>query len=199
MNWGPGLRTAKVFLHYLRIFEQTLCFLAFLLMASSLMGDVLKREFTGSGWFGAPQVGVVGMIVVAYMGIALASANGSHFRPKFADPLLARWDNTANRISEFGFATFCFFMAYVALNVAIESYELQDVSAVLRWPIWPIQSVIVMGFGLVGVRHVLYGIYLDIRPIPPESLAGTEVPDSTEEEETAIADDAHRYVRERRE
>lgn len=181
MNWGPGLRTAKVFLHYLRIFEQSLCFLAFLLMASSLMGDVLKREFTGSGWFGAPQVGVVGMIVVAYMGIALASANGSHFRPKFADPLLARWDNVANRIGEFGFGAFCFFMAYVALNVAIESYELQDVSAVLRWPIWPIQGVIVMGFGLVGLRHLLYGIYLDIRPIPPESVAGKEEADDIEE------------------
>ena len=190
------MRTAKAFLHYLRIFEQTLCFLAFLLMAASLMGDVLKREFTGSGWFGAPQVGVVGMIVVAYMGIALASANGSHFRPKFADPLLARWDTTANRIGEFGFAIFCYFMAWVAFSVALESYELDDVSAVLRWPIWPIQGVIVLGFGLVAVRHTLYGIFIDLRPIPPESVAGTEVADDAEA--AAIMDGGKQYERETR-
>ena len=190
------MRTAKAFLNYLRIFEQTLCFLAFLLMAASLMGDVLKREITGSGWFGAPQVGVVGMIVVAYMGIALASANGSHFRPKFADPLLKRWDRTANRIGEFGFAVFCFFMAYVAFDVAVESYELDDVSAVLRWPIWPIQGVIVMGFGLVAVRHTLYGIFIDLRPVPPESVAGTEVADDAEA--AAIMDGEKQYERETR-
>jgi C4-dicarboxylate transporter DctQ subunit len=190
------LRIAKAFLNYLRIFEQTMCFLAFLLMAASLMGDVLKREFTGSGWFGAPQVGVVGMIVVAYMGIALASANGSHFRPKFADPLLARWDSAANRIGEFGFAAFCFFMAYVALNVAIESYELDDVSAVLRWPIWPVQGVIVLGFGLVGVRHTLYGIFLDLRPLPPETVEGVEI--ATDADAAGMVDGVEDYKKETR-
>ncbi|MFL2771102.1 MAG: TRAP transporter small permease [Rhodospirillaceae bacterium] len=173
-----------------------MCFLAFLLMAASLMGDVLKREFTGSGWFGAPQVGVVGMIVVAYMGIALASANGSHFRPKFADPLLARWDSLANRIGEFGFAIFCFFMAYVALHVSIESYELADVSAVLRWPIWPIQAVIVLGFGLVGLRHTLYGIFLDIRPMPPESIEN--VSKASEEDRANTPNETGNYGKESR-
>ncbi|MDG2242179.1 MAG: TRAP transporter small permease [Rhodospirillaceae bacterium] len=172
--WGFALQAARAFLHYLRIFEQTLCFLAFLVMAGALMGDVLRREFTGSGWFGAPQVGVVGMIVVAYMGISLASANGSHFRPKFADVVLRRWDSLANRIGEFGFAAFCYFMAYIAFDVAVESYELDDVSAVLRWPIWPVQGVIVMGFGLVAIRHTLYGIFIDLRPVPPEAVEGVE-------------------------
>ena len=110
------MRTAKAFLHYLRYFEQSLCFLAFLWMAVQLIGDVLSREFTGSGWFGAPQRGVVGMIIVAYMGVALASANGSHFRPKFADIVLRRWDSLANRIGEFGFAIFCAFMSYIAFG-----------------------------------------------------------------------------------
>jgi len=163
------LQIAKRFLHYLKIFEQLMCFIAFIVMAGALMGDVLSREITGSGWFGAPQVGVVGMIVVAYIGIALASANGSHFRPRFADNILIKWDDTANRISEFGFALFCFFVAYIALSVTKESFELQDVTAVLRWPIWPIQSVIVIGFALVAIRHTIYGIFLELRPIPPET------------------------------
>ena len=188
------MRTAKTFLHYLRIFEQSLCFLAFLLMAGALMGDVLRREFTGSGWFGAPQVGVVGMIIVAYMGISLASANGSHFRPRFADIVLRRWDSLANRICEFGFAAFCYFMAYIAFDVSVESYELDDVSAVLRWPIWPVQGVIVMGFGLVAIRHTLYGIFIDLRPVPPESVEGIEI--ATDQEATDIADGERDYEQE---
>jgi len=156
-------------------------------MAGALMGDVLKREFTGSGWFGAPQVGVVGMIIVAYIGVSLASANGSHFRPKFADGLLKRWDNTANRISELGFAIFSFFIAYIAFNVALESYELQDVTAVLRWPIWPIQGVIVIGFSLVGIRHTIYAIFLELRPVleGPNELNEIKINDLTSQKEVA--------------
>ena len=163
------MQIAKKFLHYLKIFEQLMCFIAFMIMAGALMGDVLSREFTGSGWFGAPQVGVVGMIIVAYVGIALASANGAHFRPRFADSVLKRWDSKVNRISEFGFAIFCFFIAFIAFKVAKESFELEDVTAVLRWPIWPIQSVIVAGFSLVAIRHTIYGIFLELRPLPPEA------------------------------
>jgi TRAP-type C4-dicarboxylate transport system permease small subunit len=126
----------------------------------------------GSGWFGAPQVGVVGMIIVSYMGISLASASGSHFRPKFADPLLLRWNDTANRIGEFGFALFCFFMAYIAFKVSLESHQLEDVSAVLRWPIWPIQGVIMMGFFLVAVRHTIYGVFINLRPEDAKNISG---------------------------
>jgi len=188
------LRTAKAFLHYLRYFEQSLCFLAFLWMAVQLIGDVLSREFTGSGWFGAPQRGVVGMIIVAYMGVALASANGSHFRPKFADIVLRRWDSLANRIGEFGFAIFCAFMSYIAFQVAYESYELKDVTAVTRWAIWPIQGVIVVGFGLVAVRHALYGIFVELRPLPPESVEGVEI--ATDQEAADITDGEADYKKE---
>jgi len=188
------LRAAKAFLHYLRIFEQTLCFIAFLVMAFVLIGDVLKREFTGSGWFGAPQYGVIGMIIVAYMGVALASANGTHFRPKFADGLLRRWDDTANRIGEFGFAIFCAFMSYVAFQVALESFELDDVAPVTRWPIWPVQGVIVLGFGLVAIRHTLYGIFIELRPVPPEAVEGVEI--ATDRGAANIADSEKDYEKE---
>lgn len=188
------MHIAKAFLNYLRIFEQSLCFIAFMVMAGALMGDVLRREFTGSGWFGAPQVGVVGMVVVAYMGVSLASANGSHFRPKFADIILRRWDRLANQIGEFGFAAFCYFMSYIAFSVSVESFELDDVSAVLRWPIWPVQGVIVMGFGLVAVRHTLYGIFIDLRPLPPESVEGVEI--ATDKKSKAVADSKQDYQQE---
>ena len=73
---GGFMKFAKTFLDRLRVFEQFLCFTAFMVMAGALVYDVLKRQFTGSGAFGAPQLGVIGMIVVSYIGIGLASAAG---------------------------------------------------------------------------------------------------------------------------
>ena len=172
------------FLKGLKFVETLICFLAFCVMAGALIFDVLKREFTGSGALGAPQVGVIGMIVVSYIGIALASANGSHFRPRFADPLIPKkFEPAVDRFAEFGFAAFCFWMTYVATLVALESKDLGDVSAVLRWPIWPVQMVIAAGFGLVGLRHTLYGIFLELKPMPPEKVEGIEIATDKEQDD----------------
>ena len=168
------MQFAKTFLNRLRIFEQFLCFSAFMVMAGALVYDVLKREITGSGAFGAPQVGVIGMIVVSYIGIGLASASGSHFRPRFADKVLpARFDALLNRVSEFGFALFCAFISFIAVRVSLESYDLKDVAPVLRNPIWPVQMTLAIGFGLVALRHFLYGLYPEIKPKP--SGEGAEI------------------------
>lgn len=157
----------KTFLDRLKTIEQSLCFAAFLVMAGALIYDVLKRKFTGSGAFGAPQVGVIGMIIVSYIGIGLASAAGSHYRPRFADRLFPKkYDDVLNRIGEFGFALFCSFMSLIAVNVSLESFELNDVNSVLRTPVWPVQMIIAVGFGLVALRHFLYGLFPDLKPEP---------------------------------
>lgn len=162
---GGKMQFAKTFLNRLRIFEQFLCFSAFMVMAGALIYDVLKREFTGSGAFGAPQVGVIGMIIVSYIGIGLASAAGSHYRPRFADNIFPeKYNSLLDRISEFGFALFCAFMAVVATRVSMESFDLKDVAPVLRNPIWPVQMTIAVGFGLVAIRHFLYGLFPAIKP-----------------------------------
>jgi TRAP-type C4-dicarboxylate transport system permease small subunit len=168
------MQFAKTFLDRLRTFEQFLCFIAFLVMTGALIYDVLKRQITGSGAFGAPQVGVIGMIIVSYVGIGLASAAGSHYRARFADNVFpAKYHDLLDRIGEFGFAVFCAFMAVIALEVSLESLELKDVAPVLRNPIWPVQMTIAIAFGLVAVRHFLYGLYPAIKPKP--SGEGTEV------------------------
>jgi len=166
------MQFAKTFLDRLKTAEQVLCFAAFMVMAGALIYDVLKREVTGSGAFGAPQVGVIGMIIVSYIGIGLASAAGGHYRPRFADKVLpARYDALLDRIGEFGFALFCAFVASIAGEVALESYELNDVAAVLRNPIWPVQMILAVGFGLVALRHFLYGVFPAIKPAHVEEGA----------------------------
>lgn len=168
------MRFAKTFLDRLKLIEQILCFAAFMIMAGALIYDVLKRLITGSGAFGAPQLGVVGMIIVSYIGIGLASAAGSHYRPRFADNVLpASWNDMLSRIGDLGFALFCAVMAGLATEVSLESLDLGDVNAVLRTPIWPVQMVIAVGFGLVAVRHAIYGLWPSLRPV--ETGEGSEI------------------------
>jgi TRAP-type C4-dicarboxylate transport system permease small subunit len=183
------MQFAKTFLDRLRTFEQFLCFVAFLVMTGALVYDVLKRQITGSGAFGAPQVGVIGMIVVSYIGIGLASAAGSHYRARFTDNALpAKYHGLLDRVGEFGFALFCAFMAFIAVEVSLESFELKDVAPVLRNPIWPVQMTIAVGFGLVALRHFLYGIYPAIKPKP--SGEGAEVTDDQVREILHLDDNA---------
>jgi len=185
---GGFMKFAKTFLDRLRVFEQFLCFTAFMVMAGALVYDVLKRQFTGSGAFGAPQLGVIGMIVVSYIGIGLASAAGSHYRPRFADKVFPpKYDALMDRIGEFGFALFCAFMTFISIKVSLESYELKDVAPVLRNPIWPVQLTLAVGFGFVAVRHFLYGLYPAIKPVSGESA---EVPSAEQVNEILHGQDS---------
>ncbi|MBL8628664.1 MAG: TRAP transporter small permease subunit [Rhodospirillaceae bacterium] len=182
------MERAKVFLDRLKTVEQLLCFVAFMVMAGALIYDVLKRQLTGSGAFGAPQVGVIGMIVVSYIGIGLASASGSHYRPRFADNVFpARFGPALDRLGEFGFALFCAALAAVATQVSLESLAIKDVAPVLRNPIWPVQMVIALGFGLVALRHFLYGLFPEIKPAP--SGEGGELASEEQAQEILHASD----------
>jgi TRAP-type C4-dicarboxylate transport system permease small subunit len=153
---------SEALLKRLRIFEQAVCFVAFSVMAIALMADVGARELTGSGILQASQVGVFGMIVVAFMGIGLATADGAHLRPRFADRL-------ADSIT----ALFYWFVAGVGIYVVLEAYEFGDVFNTVRIVIWPFQLVIVLAYFIAGVRHIIFMIWPMLRP--PESWSDAEV------------------------
>jgi hypothetical protein len=51
-----------------------------------------------------------------------------------------------------------------------------------------------MGFGLVAVRHTLYGIFVDLRPLPLESVEGVEI--ATDKEAKDITDGEQDYQQE---
>ncbi len=153
------------FLKGLRRVEQGVAFVAFMVMALALIGDILAREITGTGLFGATQVAVFGMIIVSFIGIGLATADGTHLRPRFADTVLPRhWQPVIGRIGDGLTAAFYAFVAVVAVSVVEESRALGDVTSTLRVVIWPFQTVIVVAFALSALRHVLYALFPALRP-----------------------------------
>ena len=145
--------------------ERTACAIAFVVMTGALMWDVFSRMLFGAGVLGAPQVGVIGMIAVAMFGIGVAAAEGAHLRPRFLDFVIPkRFDTAAFRIADAVTAGFFALLAVLSVIVVRETYLLGDVTSVLRWPLWPLQSILVAAFGLATVRYAIYALDPTLRP-----------------------------------
>jgi TRAP-type C4-dicarboxylate transport system permease small subunit len=161
------MKAAQRLLDGFRWFEGGLTFLAFVVMVVVVFGDVMVREITGSGLLWARQVGVYGNIFVVMLGFGLASANGLHLRPRFADNWLPkRWDGALTRLQEGLMALFCLCFAVLAFQVVTETYELNERAVVMRFVIWPIQAVIPLAFTIATVRHGIFAIWPVLRPQP---------------------------------
>ncbi|MEM8986243.1 MAG: TRAP transporter small permease [Pseudomonadota bacterium] len=145
--------------------ERIACLLAFALMAAALMFDVGARLVRGSGVLGAPQAGVIGMIAVSMFGMGLASSAGEHLRPNFLDGIWPKgWSRAAFQAADATTGLFFALFAVIAALVVAESYGLGDVTSVLRWPVWPLQSLIVAAFSLNAVRYFIFALNPDLRP-----------------------------------
>jgi C4-dicarboxylate transporter, DctQ subunit len=172
------MEAARRFLAGLGLFERIACGVAFVVMAGALIADVGMREITGAGILGAPQVGVIGMIAVAMFGFGLAASTGGQLRAKFFDGLVPRsLEVSVGRIADLITAAMLALLAWLASMMMAESAALRDVTSVLRWPIWPMQAIIVVSFGLNAIRYLLFATYPELRPIEDPSPETAEIED----------------------
>lgn len=163
----------KALLEWLHRAERTVVIIAFAGMVAVVFADVLAREVTGIGLPWARQVGVYFNIVVVMFGIGLASASGSHLRPRFADNWLpSRWEPGLSFVQHALFALFCLAFAAVAGDMVASSVRLDERSEILRLPVWPIQAVIPLVFLIAALRHGIYALRRDLRPAPPSAGTG---------------------------
>ncbi len=146
-------------------FERAVTFMFFLVLIAAVFADVVSREVGGTGLHWARQVGVYANLLVILFGIGLASAAGTHLRPRFADHWLPeRWSGALDRIQEGIMALFCTGFAVVATGVVADGYVLGERSAVLGTLIWPLQAILPLVFGLAAFRHGAYALYPTLRP-----------------------------------
>ena len=104
------------------------------------------------------------MFVVMF-GLGVASSEGAHLRPRFADNWLPEsWNPFLTRIQEAIMSLFCLLFAIVAFQVVIETYNDNVQSIVLRIVVWPFQAVIPIAFLLTSIRHLFYTIDPSQRP-----------------------------------
>lgn len=159
------INRAERFIEYLYRFEKAVALLAFAVMTLVIIADVVSRKVTGQGIAGAPRIAVYAMIITALISFGLASHNGRHLRPRFADSWLPeRWLGGIIRLQECLTAVFCLTFAITAVIVVYDTYQLQETSRMLRIAIWPMQTVMPCAFFIGAIRHMIYALYPALRP-----------------------------------
>lgn len=157
---------ARSFLKVVSKAERTITLLAFAIMTLVIIADVFSRKLTGVGVAGAPRIGVFAMIATAFVSFGLASDARRHLRPKFADGWFpAHWDGFITRIQELLTAAFCLAFAVIAVGVVQETYELGEATRMLRIPVWPMQAIIPLVFFIAAIRHSIFGLIPELRPV----------------------------------
>ena len=145
--------------------EKVIAFVAFILILGALAADVFGREIIGKGVFGAVKFGVYALIFCAMAGFGIATATGSHLRPKFLDKLVPyALEPLALKLGQFVSASILLTLAYAGLTFVELGVMLEERDVTLDVLIWPVQLAIPVGFVLSAIKHIIFGIWLDLLP-----------------------------------
>lgn len=151
------IRVFRWFLSAVTTFEKIIVVLMFLAMMAALSADVIGREIFAHGVFGSVKFAVYALILCAMAGFGLATASGSHLRPKFLD-FVARGkaEMPARRIGQLASAGILLFLAWGALNMVAFSRLIEERDLTLDWLVWPIQMILPVAFVISAMRHLIY-------------------------------------------
>lgn len=156
---------AKSLIDWIVRIEKWIAFVAFVLMLGALAADVIGREVFGHGVFGAVKFAVYVLIYCAMAGFGIATASGSHLRPKFLDKAVPEaLTSVALRLGQFASAAILLMLASAGLTFVGLGMMLEERDVTLDVLIWPVQLAIPIGFTLSALRHIFYGIWLDLLP-----------------------------------
>jgi TRAP-type C4-dicarboxylate transport system permease small subunit len=145
--------------------ERAVTFGAFAVLIVVLFADVVSREVSGSGLVWARQLGVYANLVLTMVGIGVASADGAHLRPRFADRWLpAALDAHVERVGEALMAVFCLAFAVAAAVAVAETRALGERTPMPAWLVWPFQAVLPAVFLVASARHALFATWPRLRP-----------------------------------
>lgn len=157
-NWA---RSALDRLHRL---ESAIAVLAFAGIVAALFADLIGRELFGKGIFVAQRFAVYCMVVVAFLGFALAVSWRAHLGIEVADKLTPRaWNAVMQRVSDAVAAAGCLFMAYWSSRFVADSFADEARGQGLEIVLWPIQSVLVWCFVSAALRFVAFAAWPALR------------------------------------
>jgi TRAP-type C4-dicarboxylate transport system permease small subunit len=150
---------------FLDRWERRLCLAAFTVLATVMFADVAMRELSGNGIPWAGQAAVFANLIVALFGLGLATAAGSHLRPRFADNWLPqRYHPLLQRGADLVSAAALLLFAVIALQLVLETRQLAETATVLRIPLWPLQALIPLAFSSAALRYLAYSIQPALAP-----------------------------------
>lgn len=159
------MESARRFLNGLHRVECLVAVAAFSFIALVLLADTLGRELFSEGVFGAQRYAVFALVIGAYSGLGIATATGSHLRPRFADGWLpSAWNPVVDRLADVVTGLFLTGVAVVATMFVLQSIEVEERTMVLDWLVWPFQVAIPLGFFSAAIRYFFFAGFPELRP-----------------------------------
>ncbi|HPD92442.1 MAG: TRAP transporter small permease [Rhodobacter sp.] len=146
--------------------------LSFVAMTALLLADIVGREIVRQGLFGASSYALYFLILSAMLSFDVAVAKGVHLRPTAFDGLVPQaWAPTMERLGHVLSAAIAVLVVWGAWVFIAETRFFHETNATIRLPLWPMQTPLVIGFGLSGLRHCLYALYPGLAPQKPAAEA----------------------------
>lgn len=147
--------------------ESLVAAIAYIIVASLLLGEIVAREVFATTIWGSQRMAIYAAIYAGFLGLCLATAANAHLRPQFADKWWpASWSNGLNRFGDVLSAGLFIWLGVVGLEYIVASYEANEVAPVIRWELWWIQSVIIYSFFSSALRHLIFAARPDLKPVP---------------------------------
>jgi TRAP-type C4-dicarboxylate transport system permease small subunit len=172
---APGWLQAA--LQALSRLEKAVCIAGFIGITGALFLDLAGRELLGRGIFGAQRFAAYCMVVVAFVGFALAVEWRAHLGIEVADKLTpAAWNPQMERLADLTSAAACIFLAYWSWRFVLGSFRDQAVGQGIVILLWPVQSVLIWCFASSALKHLAYAAWPSLRPgagAAPESVETT--------------------------
>ncbi len=155
--------------------EKLVCIAGFIGITAALFLDLAGRELLGRGLFGAQRFAVYCMVVVAFVGFALAVEWRAHLGIEVADKLTpAAWNPWMERLADLTSAAGCLFLGYWSWRFVAGSYKDQAMGQGLVILLWPVQSVLIWCFASSALRHLAYAVW------PAARSVGAQTPEEVE-------------------
>jgi TRAP-type C4-dicarboxylate transport system permease small subunit len=146
-------------------FEAAISIAAYALVAGLLLADIIGREFFSTSIYGAQKIAVQATMIAAFMGLSLATSQGSHMRAEAADALVPkRWSAQADRFGHVISAVLYAALAWISFTYMMETRQFGMRIPVLGWQMWPVQLVLPAAFGSSALKSLAFAVFPALAP-----------------------------------
>jgi len=145
--------------------EAAISIAAYALVAGLLLADIIGRELFSTSIYGAQKIAVQATMIAAFMGLTLATSQGSHMRAEAADALVPkRWCTQADRFGYVLSAILFAALAAISLKFMMETRQYGIRIPVLGWQMWPVQVVLPLAFGSSALKSLAFAVFPALAP-----------------------------------
>lgn len=166
-------------------FERIVLSYGVLVMAVNSIANVIGRFVFGRSLYFSNELNAFLMVLITFMGLGYAARRGRHIRMSaIYDQLPDIGRKVLMIVISLLTAAVMFVLAYYAVSYVHRLYELQKVTASMRFPQWIMYLWVPLGFVIAGIQYLLTA-YQNFRS--PEVYVSYEFIDSYgESDETKV-------------